>query len=467
MNYIITRNKDKFDTFGYAFCTLEEMVLPDRIAVDTETDSLTPEIQEHDMFCCQIGTGKNNYVIDLENWGVGRDRILFKEIVPFIQDKTLVFHNADFDLRWMYKHNFFPKSIYDTMLASQVLYANQDRFFRDSYGNIKKYSHTFGDVMELELKLLYDKSDQKHVNKTRFRKESNLRYFFNDVDKLLDLHDVLEGKLVLDGSHRAYLFQCNFVKAQAYMGLCGLPIDEKLWKKKMEEDLKSKEISEKMIIKYVYENLPQFRDIQYNLFDNSMKLCISPGQKDFINVFKALGINTVNEQTGKESIAEDVINKTPHPFVDIWLSYQGHTHNVSTFGQNVLDKAVNGRIYSNFRTIVDTGRMVCRKGSINFLNFPSDKNTRSAFKAKKGHVMIGCDYDAQESKILAWKSQDENAKKNILENRDAHSLLARQIFTEISNLSDKEIKEKHGDKRQMGKIAGLKKNYTFKFVFAI
>jgi hypothetical protein len=37
-NYIITRNKEVFSKIGnYNYCNLEDMVLPETIAVDTET----------------------------------------------------------------------------------------------------------------------------------------------------------------------------------------------------------------------------------------------------------------------------------------------------------------------------------------------------------------------------------------------------------------------------------------------
>ena len=38
MNYIVTRNKDYFLKIGnYNYCDLKDMILPDKLAVDTET----------------------------------------------------------------------------------------------------------------------------------------------------------------------------------------------------------------------------------------------------------------------------------------------------------------------------------------------------------------------------------------------------------------------------------------------
>lgn len=40
-NYIITRNKQAFEKVGkYLYCDLEDMILPDTIACDTETSGI-------------------------------------------------------------------------------------------------------------------------------------------------------------------------------------------------------------------------------------------------------------------------------------------------------------------------------------------------------------------------------------------------------------------------------------------
>lgn len=67
--------------------------------------------------------------------------------------------------------------------------------------------------------------------------------------------------------------------------------------------------------------------------------------------------------------------------------------------------------------------------------------------------------NVQEARVLADKSQNLNSLKSILEGADSHSILAREVYPELKELSDDEIKKKHKDKRQIGKIA----NFTFAF----
>jgi ribonuclease D len=177
MNYIITKNKDFFTKIGnYNYCSLEDMVLPDIIAMDTETTGLDPKIDE--IFSIQIGTGFNNYLIDLQIYKENKS-IYLSEVIPFIKDKTLVFHNAAFDLSFFFVKNYFLKKVKDTMLASMIYY-NGNSFIR----------HSFKECMLRELNINYDKTEQANIYNVKLSKASVIEYCFNDVDKLLELHSV-------------------------------------------------------------------------------------------------------------------------------------------------------------------------------------------------------------------------------------------------------------------------------------
>ena len=167
-------------------------------------------------------------------------------------------------------------------------------------------------------------------------------------------------------------------------------------------------------------------------------------------MFNALGIKTKNKE-GKDSIREDVITKTKHEFIDLWLKYQNANHRVTTFGSKIYDKIVDGRIYTSFNPMVDTARLSSRRGGINFLNFPSDEITRSAFKTTEGYNMIVCDYGAQEGVIMADQSGDTAMTASVVDGVDLHCLLAKAIYPELVGLSDEEIATKHKDKRTFAK----------------
>lgn len=446
-NYIVTKNKEYFEKIGnYNYCSLQDMVLPNVIALDTETTGLSSLTD--DIFSIQIGTGKDNYLIDLQDYSTSlfeRDVIKIKEVFPYLLNKTLVGHNIAFDIGFFYKHGYYPKNIEDTFVASKILHN----------GDLYIYSHSFGAVMERELNLVYDKSEQKNIHKVKLSTSTAIQYCFNDVDKLLTLFFNLENKLKKYGAYDSYRLNADYLKGLVYMERCGLALDKKLWLDKVESDKKlSKEIQQE-IIQYIYDNLPKYRDNQLSLFDTDKKIILKLSSvKQMIPVFKDLGINVLNDEK-KESIDAKVINKSNHEFSELWLKYKKVEHDVTTFGENILEQMIEGRIYTRFNPIVDTCRISSRKGEINFLNFPSNEKTRKCFVAKPKHKMIVCDYDNQEMKCLCNLSKDPVIADNVLNNRDSHAIFARLAFPEISDLSDTEIKEKHKDKRQVGKIVGF------------
>jgi DNA polymerase-1 len=440
MNYIVCKDKTPFETIGdYNYCTLEEMVLSDTIACDSETNGLQP--RNSDMFCFQIGTGKDNYIIVMYN-----NNYEFSDIIPYIKNKTLIFHNALFDLGFCYKYGFYPKNVRDTMLASKIIYNGG---VDENYLPIR---HDFGSVMKKELNVIYDKTEQKNIHIVKLSQPSTIEYSFNDVDRLIELHDVLLYKIENGGFKETYDLHCRYINALAYMEQCGLPISSKAWKEKMEEDIKMTAQAKQIVEEYIYDNIPKFADRQIDMFDNTKKILISINSPiQMLKVFKELGIKT-KDKDGKDSIGENIISKSKHEFVKMWLNFQEANHRVTTFGNNVYKQIEYERIYTNFNPMVDTARLSTRKGNINFLNFPSDSVTRKCFKANEGNVMIVCDYEAQEGIILTDKSKDEAMMTSVIDGADLHCLLTKAVFPELKHLSDDEIKKNHKDKRNICKV---------------
>lgn len=450
MNYIITKHPEFFTKIlsvsislgQIGFCNLEDMVLPHEIAIDTETTGL--EARNCEIFCTQIGTGKDNYIIHMYD-----DNYVFQDLVPYIDGKILVGHNILFDLGFFYKYNFWPKEVRDTMLASKILYNGDPR-----------ERHDFGHVMKRDLGISYDKTEQKNIHLVKLSQASTIMYSFNDVDRLLDLHSVLYSRIDERGSLPTYKLHYRYVRALAYMEQCGLPISSKKWKAKMDDDIANSIKYKQEVEEYIFDNLPKFAINQYNLFEEMKKRIsvsvTSPVQ--MLKVFEAFGIPT-KDKDGKDSINENVISKSKHEFVEKWLNYQVANHRVTTFGDTIYKRIENERIYTNFNPMVDTARLSTRRGEINFLNFPADKATRYCFQTQVGRKLIVCDYSGQETVIVADLSGDEAMTKSVVEGADLHCLLARVLFPEIENLTDEQIVKDHKDKRNASKAPRFAMSY--------
>ena len=455
MNYIITKHPEFFNKIGkFNFCSLEDMNLPEKIALDTETTGLRAIL--NDIFCIQIGTGSDNYIIHMYD-----DNYVFQDAIPYLENRTLVLHNALFDLGFMYKYNFYPEKILDTMLANKILYNGQFKLYETKNGRkaLLPVKSDFGSVMLEELKVKYDKTDQKNIHIVKLSQKSTIEYSFNDVDRLLELHDVLEKKIIAKGFSETYKLHCRYIKALAYMEQCGMPISSEKWKAKMEVDIENTKVWKEIIEDYIYDELPKFRDEQCDMFDTKKRILVSiQSPTQMLKIFEAFDIPT-KDKDGKDSINEDIINKSKHPFVKMWLSFQNAHHRVTTFGNSIYKQIENNRIYTNFNPMVDTARLSTRKGNINFLNFPADKITRYCFVANEGNVMVVSDWSGQETVIAADLSGDIAMTKSVVEGADLHCLLARVLFPELENLTDEEIMKDHSDKRTASKAPRFAMSY--------
>lgn len=439
MNYIVTARQPYFNKIGkYNFKKLRDIVLPSKIAVDTETTSLKTHLGE--LFAVQVGTGNDNYLFDLETVPV-------QKVFDLLEGKVLVFHNAKFDLGWMYKHNFFPWKVRDTFLSSKIL-----------YNGLVSERHSFGHVMERELGIVYDKSEQQNIAKIKLSTAKAIEYCFNDVDKLLALDDDLNRKIIDGGYLRAYQLHRRWIRALAYMEQCGLPISVPEWKQKIEND--KLELAEKKqnVINYIYDTFLKYQENQLDLFVTKPKqISVSiSSPKQMIPIFKQLEINVIDPE-GKESTAEDVISKTKHPFVDIFLEYKGIDHDVTTFGANFLPTIHKGRLYTRYNPILDTARISAggknrdKTKEINTLNIPANEKNRKPFKANPGYKYLVADYSGQETVTGADITGDLAMIDSIVNNSCLHCAFARVLYPEIANLEDDVIMKEHKQLRNAAK----------------
>ncbi len=184
-----------------------------------------------------------------------------------------------------------------------------------------------------------------------------------------------------------------------------------------------------------------------------------------IKVFNALEINTWDKKEEKDSIAEEIISKSSHEFVKIWLEFQSINHDVTTFGENFFPTIYEGRLYTNYKPILDTARISAggknkdKSKEINTLNIPKNEKSRKPFEAKEGFKYLVADYSAQETVTGAEITGDLASIDSVANNLDLHCAFARVLYPELQELSDDEIKKNFGDKRDKAKSP----RFTFQF----
>lgn len=461
MIYLVTTQKQLFDLpDNISFASVDECLKYcwklDSIGCDTETTGFNPYI--NDLLCIQLGDGKNQYVIDLETISIQ----CFKELLEL---KELIFQNAKFDLRFLYRNNIWPNKIFDTFLAEMVLTTGIINHRRALDALVKRYCTNV--TLDKEIRGLIHKEGLS---------SKVIIYAANDVKYLHEIKEKQEIKIKNNDLKMALKLDNWFVKALAYIEYCGIGFDSVKWNKKADEDLVKLSSLKNELDKWVEENKPAYVNNQYDMFSEGLSCNINwNSPKQVIPLFKELGVDTtiLDKDTGdnKDSIDAKLLEKQRdvHPLISKYIEYSKAYKLTSTYGKDFLKyiNPITGRVHTTYKQILSTGRMSSgeqnKKTGVNYpnlQNIPSDKRHRECFISEKGNRMVVCDYSGQEDIIFANYCQDpkllEFYKKKL---GDGHSYVAKLCFPELKDIDLKDIKKDYSSLRQKAKSA----NFAIKF----
>lgn len=423
------------------------------IAVDTETTGLNPH--DNNVISLQLGDEENQFVIDAEYM----DLSVFKDF--FEDDRLFLFHNAKFDLQFLYKYHIVPNKIYDTYLGESILHLSENQ--------VKK---SLGATVERYLNIVLDKSSQVRISYEGLT-EKNIIYAANDVKYLISIKGMQQVKLINLGLQRHMDLENAFVPVLAYVEYSGIYLNRDKWIAKMEKDKRRYLYYKHLLDKWVIDHhKDKYIDKQLDLFDPETKTNILwSSSTQVIPFMKELGVDTTfkDKKTGKyrDSVDINVIRSQidKSSILPIYVEYKKNEKIVSTYGENYL-RAINpttGRIHTGFKQIMNTGRLSSggkdRKGNIkiNLQNIPADKETRNCFTNQNNKtILIDADYTAQEQIVFVNMIQDKDLIDFYLKKRgDIHSYIASKIYPELKDIPLDEIKKKYPDKRQTAKAVGF------------
>ena len=254
MIYLISNQRSLFETdlykeisFEKAKSILEQLNV---IQFDTETDKLDPH--SGTLLTYQLGNKENQFVFDNLSYPIN----LFKGL--FESDKLFIIHNALFDLKWCYKYDVWPKHIYDTMLAEQLIWLGwgDAKFYNGiepwEYEHNKyewpyleavtakgkqvyKFSTSLKAVAQNRIQIELDKTVRGKIKSVGLTAEV-VQYAGTDVEYLEDIKDSQQVDIDREGLQKAVDLENEFVKVLAYIEYCGVKLDVDRWKAKMAKD---------------------------------------------------------------------------------------------------------------------------------------------------------------------------------------------------------------------------------------
>lgn len=461
MIYLVTNQRSLFELddsikFSTVSDCLEYFNDHEEIEVDSETTGL--DVHSDKMFSLQLGDAENQYVIDTLTVPVKMFKIL-------LETRTLLFQNAKFDLKFLYKANIWPNKIYDTFLAECVL----------SMGD-KSVRKGLGVLVERYAGVAMDKSMQQYIHEEQLSIRG-ITYAASDVKYLGIIKEKQIEKINSLSLGKALGLDNQFVRVLAYVEYCGFYLDADEWQKKMSQDLQDLETANNVLDDYIItNNMVEYIDNQLDLFSDEMKTNINWDSAQQVTPFlQDLGVDTktVDKKTGKVKNSVDIkllaSQMNVHELVPKYVQYKKIGKIVQAFGESILRQIHpnTGRIHTQYKQMMDTGRMSCggrnratREEYVNLQQIPADERHRGCFVPESGNKLVVADYSGQESVVFANFCQDPEILAFYQQGMgDMHSFIASKIYPELEGLSLEEIKRDHKDKRQNAKAAGFAIQY--------
>lgn len=457
------------------------------VGLDTETTGI--DCHKDTLLSLQLGCYDFQIVIDCTTIDIN----FYKEYLE--SDREFLFWNAKFDLKWLYKYKIVPKKVYDGFLAEKLMWLGYPTILTpEVYYNIncsrydyvpenKKKKTKAYYILSTSLKKAGEMYLGVELDKTirgqiiwKGLSEDVIIYSAHDVKYLEQIKEHQKIELEKKGLLTAIQYENKFVLVLAYVEFCGVKIDKGKWLNKMNKDNERLAKAKKALDDWLINNYPNSKyivqDTQGDLFlgfNTEPKVTLNwNSTKQVIPIFKDFGVDVEvldkDKDENKDSIDAKVLKPQEHKcsLIPLYLDYKEAVKVTSTYGDNVLKQIHdNGRLYTNFSQLgADTTRITSGgrdKNSnikyINFLNLPSDAETRSCFVAEDDNKWISIDYSGQETFLMASIADDKAMIKELTEgSKDIHSLTAYMSYKEIPRDTPiKDIKKLYHDLRQEAK----------------
>ena len=390
----------------------------EEVSCDTETSGFCP--YKNNLLSLQLGDYNNQFVIDC----LTIDIKIFKEL---LESKIILFHNAKFDLRFLYHIGIYPKRVYDTFLAECILttgFTERDLSLKGvglKYCNVELDKSIRGVIHKEGLSdrvIIYSALDTKYLGTIKYKQVL-------EIDKW-NLQEVLT-------------LENEVVKVFALMEYKGVPFNPTKWLEVADITARNRiELENKMdelIFNLGSKNhniLTKYCNIytQGNLFfDTRERKCSinwsSPTQK--LKLLKELGFKV--DSVGDKELQK---LKSKHPIVPLLIEYSKQDKLASSFGADFIKfiNPITNRIHPEFWQILSSGRISVSKPNINQIPAHGELATkiRAAFEAPEGYRIVGGDYSGMELRLLAEFSQDPLWLETFRNGGDLHSILCSKTF---------------------------------------
>ena len=442
----------------------------EKIVLDTETTGLDSWIAKLRLvqICSASTDDLEDPVYIFDAW-----RINVAPLVDYIVTrKTMVCHNANFDLQFLYSIGCdFKGNVFCTYIAERILRAG----FKEKKIAPKTKKPYFADVScglkavaERRLELEISKEEQTSDWSSEVLTESQLVYAAKDVKILPLIAKQQFEELKEENLLGLYSIESKCIRPVALMCRTGFAIDVEKLKKlkvKIEETLNSK--TEEFVkdldsrIQIEDRKLPRNPDGTIAIGKKRLKEFNPSSTAQLIAAFEASGIDIpVDQQTKKPTLNQVALAEFDSDDPTLMLyreraKIETQLEHVTKLIDNI--NPVSHRIHSGYNQCgANSGRFTSSGApktaktkqktvyGINIQQVPRSKEFREVFVASPGYKLVICDWAQIELRLGAELINIPQMKKAFTEDIDLHTLTASLIYKKPIDAVTK-------DERQDGK----------------
>jgi DNA polymerase I-like protein with 3'-5' exonuclease and polymerase domains len=439
------------------------------LKLDTETTGFDPYTDK--LWCVQIGDADHDILFP---WIALSDDSKAK-VVEYVNGKTVVAHNAKFDIKFLLMNGFDIRTCWCTQEIERILYAG--KYFTFGLKDLMK--RRFQVEMDKTVREIFYSSDKSKPPVFQLMVEEMgvwgawtdevINYALEDIEPLLDIREQQERECAQTGSTNVAWLENNLAVKTAYMELRGVAMDgervakfedlmilkrdtmkveldnelasafERAWHREYTRRM-TKYNAWKLAHKEIVAMTSSMRDPldkrrktaeALKMTEDSLKKCpysSEPNQNVVFNpkshdhmkmaLSEITGINITS--TNKDWLEE---NSDIHPSIGNLMEFRKY-EKLAQFA-TIMDEVnpVTGRIHANFwQNGTKTGRYSC--SSPNLQQIPArskeGKEFRTMFIAPKGYKMVGADFEGIELVILAVLAGEQMLIEAINSGKDVH-----------------------------------------------
>jgi DNA polymerase I-like protein with 3'-5' exonuclease and polymerase domains len=416
----------------------------------------------------QLSSGDETYTLDaalLPEHTVAR-------VLRELHGKPLYLHNAIFDLPRLLRTfgvDLLGEDIRDSMVLSRLYQAGQWEYIaskaKPGITATVNLKHNIRDVLSREIGVEISKETGHRWNQPLT--EARMRYASDDVEQLKPLYHDLLAKVEKDGMLDAYRLIQKVYPTYMRQQARGVPFDAELYEK-MRARLKEKlEILDAQL----WEHAPEHPDEEGRwVWRNNRKPEEVEGRNGALRALALAGtpLNNLRKSTRLAFLKKNKASAKakPAPLLEALDQYLKHA-DLEGDTRGWLDLYYeDGRLYPNVRFFSQvTGRSAYSGPALQniakTLDLPGMENLsfRDCVQAPPGWNIVKADYSAQELRILAHITQDENLLDAFLAQslggKDPHMIVGEKI-------AGKEL-EKNTPEGKAFRAAGKRANYGFSY----